>query len=143
MELSLLLCSRLVRLGTSIQKIHRFVEYILVKCFNNFVHFAVNARRDGNENPNSSVVAETLKLLAKSSYGYQFMVRSRHHTVTNYLTDEKAHWAINTKLFKRLDYINDQLYEVEMAKTEIEHRESIIVGFFILQYPKLRLMELH
>ena len=70
------------------------------------------------------------------------MVRSRH-TVTNYLTDEKAHWAINTKLFKRLDYINDQLYEVELAKTEIEHRESIIVGFFLLQYPKLRMMELH
>ena len=47
------------------------------------------------------------------------------------------------KFFKRLDHINDQLYEVEMAKEEIEHREPITVGFFKLQYAKLRLLELY
>ena len=46
-------------------------------------------------------------------------------------------------MFKRLDHIKDQLYEVELAKTEIEHREPIIVGFFILQNAKLRMLELH
>ena len=65
------------------------------------------------------------------------MDRSRH-TVTKFLSDEKTHGAINTKVFKRLDHINDQLYEVELAKAEIEHREPIIDGFFILQYAKLR-----
>ena len=59
------------------------------------------------------------------------------------MSDEKTHGAINTKLFKRLDHINDQLYEVELAKGEIEHREPIIVGFFILQYAKLRMLELY
>ena len=93
---------------------------------------AVNARREGDENPNSSVVAETMKLLTNSSYGYQIMDPSRH-TVTNYLSDEKTHGAINTKLFKRFDQLNDQLCEVELAKAEIDHREPIVVGFFILQ----------
>ena len=83
-----------------------------------------------------------MKLLANSSYGYQIMDRSRH-TVTKYLNDEKTHGAINTKLFKRLDHINDQFFEVELAKAEIEHREPIIVGFFILQYAKLRMLELY
>ena len=46
-------------------------------------------------------------------------------------------------MFKRLDHTNDQLYEVKLAKAEIEHREPIIVGFFILQYAKLRLLELY
>ena len=101
----------------------------------------VNARREGDENPNSGVVAETMKLLANNSYSYQIMDRS-HHTVTKYLSDEKTHGAINTKFFKRLDHINDQFYEVEMAKAEIEHIEPINVGFFILQYAKLRLLEL-
>ena len=100
---------------------------------------AVNARRKRDEIPNSSVVAETMKLLANSSY--QIMDRSRH-TVTKYLNDEKTHGPINTKFFKRLGHINDQLYEVELAKAEIEHREPIIVGFFILQYAKLRMLEL-
>ena len=92
---------------------------------------AVDARRQGNENPNSSVVAET-KLLANSSYGYQIMDRSRH-TVTKYLADEKTHAAINDKLFKKLDHVNISLYEDELAKAQIEHKEPIIVGFFILQ----------
>ena len=82
-----------------------------------------------------------MKMLANSSYGYQIMDRSRS-TVTNCLTGEKTHGAINTKFFKRLNHINDQLYEVELAKAEIEHREPFIVGFFILQYAKLRMMEL-
>ena len=131
-----------LQLGLVCKKIHRFVQYTPRKCFGNFVQSSVDARRQGDENPNSSVVAETMKLLANSSYGYQIMDRSRH-TVTKYLSNEKTHSAINSKLFKRLNHITDQLYEVELVKSEIEHREPIIVGFFILQNAKLRLLELY
>ena len=72
-----------------------------------------------------------MKELANSCYGYQSMDRSRH-TVTKYLGDEKTHASINSKLFKKLDHLNNSLYEVELAKAEIEHKEPIIVGFFIL-----------
>ena len=131
-----------LELGLVCEKIYRFVEYTPAQCSNKFVQSVVDARREGDEDPNSSIVAETLKLLANSSYGYQIKDRSRH-TVTKYLNDEKTHGAMNTKLFKRLDHINDQLYEVELATAEIEHREPTIVGFFILQYAKLRMLELY
>ena len=131
-----------LQLGLVCSKIHRFVEYTPKKCFNSFVQSAVDARRQGDENSNSSVVAETMKLLANSSYGYQIMDRSRH-TVTKYLADKKTHAAINSKLFKKLDPVNNSLYEVEFAKAQIEHKEPIIVGFFILQYAKLRMLELY
>ena len=72
-----------------------------MKCFK-FVQSAVNARREGDEIPNSTV-AETMKLLANSSYGYQIMDRSSH-TVTKYLNDEKTHTGV-----KRLNCINDKL----------------------------------
>ena len=39
------------------------------------------------------------------------MDRSRH-TVTKYLSDEKTHAAINSKLFKKLDHVNNSLYEL-------------------------------
>ena len=55
-----------LELGLVYTKNYRFVEYTPVKCFNNFVQSAVNARRHWYENPNSSVVAETMKLLANS-----------------------------------------------------------------------------
>ena len=128
--------------GLVCKKIHQFVQYAPRKCFNNFVQSAVVARRQGDKYPNSSVVAETMKLLGNSSYGYQIMNRSRH-TVTKYLTDEKTHSAINSKMFKRRKHITDQLYEVELVKSEIEHREPIIVGSFILQYAKLRTLGLY
>ena len=83
-----------------------------------------------------------MKLLANSSYGYQIMDRCRH-TVTKYLTDEETHSAINSKMFKWLSHITDQLYEVELVKSEIEHREPIFVGFFILRHAKLRMLEVY
>ena len=62
-----------LQLGLVCTKKHRFVEYTPKKCFNSFVQSAVDAREQGDENPNSSVVAETMKILANSSYGYQII----------------------------------------------------------------------
>ena len=131
-----------LHLGLECTKIHQFVQYTAKKCFSSFVQCALNARRQRDQNPNSSLVAETTKFLANSPYGCQIMNRSRH-TVTKYLNDEKTHSAIKNKIFKRLKVITDQLYEVEFVKSEIEHREPIIIGFFNLQYAKLRMLELH
>ena len=39
--------------------------------------------------------------------------------------------------------MNISLYEVELAKAQIEHKEPIIVGFFILQYAKLGMLEMY
>ena len=48
-----------LQLGLVCKKIHRFVQYTPRKCFDKLVHSAVDARRQGDENPKSSVVAET------------------------------------------------------------------------------------
>ena len=68
-----------LQLGLVCTKIHRFVEYTPKKCFNRFVQSAVDARRQRDENPTSSVVAETMKLLANSSYCYQIVDREPTH----------------------------------------------------------------
>ena len=62
-----------LQLGLVATKRHHFVEYTPKKGFNSFVQAALDGRRKNDENPNSSVVAETMKLLANSSYGYQIM----------------------------------------------------------------------
>ena len=70
------------------------------------------------------------------------MERSRH-TEIKYVIDEKTHKAINGKMFKRLNNVSKDIYKVELAKSKIEHREPIIVGFFILQYANIRILELY
>ena len=131
-----------LQLWLVVTKKHRSVEYTTTKCFDSFVKAAADARVNGDKSSKSSVVAETMKLLANSSYGYQIMNQSRH-AVTNYLSDEKTVAAINSKLFKKLDLMNSSLYEVELAKAQIEHKEPIIVGFSILQYAKLGMLDLY
>ena len=131
-----------LQLGLVCTKNHRFLEYTPKKSFNSFVQSAVDARMQGDKNSHSSVVAETLKLLANSSYGYQIIDRSPN-TVKKYLNDEKTYAAIKSKFFKKLDRVNNSLYEIELAKEQIEHKELIIIGFFVLQYAKLRMLELY
>ena len=131
-----------MELGLQCTKIYHFVQYLRQKSFNKFVQSVVGARRKGDENPLSGAVAETMKLLGNSSYGNQIMHRSRH-TITKYLNDEKTHKAINEHFFKRLNTIQKDLYEIELLRSTIEHTEPIIVGFFILQYAKLRMLELY
>ena len=87
---------------------HCFVESIPKECFNSFVQSAVDRRSRGGVIPNSNVVAEIMKLLVSNSYGYQIMDRSRH-SKTKYLTDGKTHAATNSKLFKKIDHVNNSL----------------------------------
>ena len=70
------------------------------------------------------------------------MDRSRH-TITKYLNGEKSHKATNEPFFIRLNTVEKDLHKVELLKLTIEHREPIIVGFFILQYAKLRMLQLY
>ena len=68
----------------------------------------MDAKRQGDENNNSSIVAERMKLLANSSFGYQIMDSSLR-TVTKYLNDRKMHVAVNRKLFKKLKDVSNAL----------------------------------
>ena len=128
-------------LGFACRKNFPFVKYTPVKCFDDFVQPADSARRQGDKNPNSGVVAETIKLPANSSYVYQNTDCSRH-PLTKYRNDGKTHAAIQNKISYRLGHNQGQFYEVELAKSDTEYNESIIVGFFIIQHAWLRKLEL-
>ena len=77
----MLISSSILTNGTLITPLLLFYLQLGLVCkkvrqFDNFVQSAVDARRQGDENPNSNIVAKTMKLLANSSYGYQVMDRS-------------------------------------------------------------------
>ena len=81
-------------LGIICTKVYQFVEYTPAGSFNEFVQSAVDARHQVNQNLKDSVIAETMKLLASSSFGYQMMVQTSH-SVTKNLNDDRLHTAIN------------------------------------------------
>ena len=83
-----------------------------------------------------------MKLLANNSYGWQILER-RQDTVAKNLNNVKTHSAWNGKMFKGLNHITDQLYDAELVKPEIKHREQSTVSIFIPQYGKQKLLELY
>ena len=58
------------------------------------------------------------------------------NTVTSYFNDEKTYSSRIIKLSKRCHHYFNQLYEFELVKPEIEHKETFIVEFYILQCDK-------
>ena len=60
-----------------------------------------------------------------------------------HLSDKETHAVNISKLFKKLEYVNNYLYEVQLAKAQKEHKEPTIVGFLILQCTKLRILKLY
>ena len=56
----------------------------------------MEARREGDKNTSSSVVAETMKLIGNSSYGYQFMDRSKH-SKTQYVVGAEVDKLVNER----------------------------------------------
>jgi hypothetical protein len=128
--------------GAVITKMYRFVKYQPDKCFESFVQSVVDARRAGDENTESAVQAETMKLLGNSSYGYQIMNRKKHKQVS-YVEDINVHQRINKASFYSCNEISSNLFEIVSTKNTIRHKEPIVLGFFILQYAKLRMLELY
>ena len=81
-------------LGLACAKVRRLSEYTHVRYFNNFVQAAADARCQRDENPNSSVVAESMTSLTNIVWLSE--VGSQSHSVTRYMNDEKKHASINT-----------------------------------------------
>ena len=57
--------------------------------------------------------------------------------------EQRTNTAINSTCFKQFRNINDSVFEVQLVKAQIEHREHIIAGVFILPYAKIRMLELY
>ena len=124
MALSLLPCYIFfLELGLVGTKIYRFVENTSVKSFKNFEQSAVTDRCQRYKNPDSSVVEESIKLLQTVCMAISFWIAVAIQLQCIRLLG-KTHPAIIKKMFKTLGYINDQLCEVEHAKSEIELKKT-------------------
>ena len=67
-----------------------------------------------------------MKLIGNSSYGYQLMDLSKH-SKTQYVVGAEVHKLVNERNFNNLNVLPSSIYEVEMVKSEVNHKEPIIV----------------
>ena len=126
--------------GLIVTDIQQVIEYRPQRCFEKFGKTVSDARRQGDENPDSSILSDTFKLLGNSSYGKTVEDLGRHHTV-KYVNDSSR--LVNNPRFLKQTALDDDLMEVEMGKPRVKWSLPFQIGFFVYNYAKLRMLQFY
>ncbi|XP_071847518.1 uncharacterized protein [Apostichopus japonicus] len=128
--------------GLIITRIYQVIEYTPQACFRTFGESVSNARRAGDRDPSKAIIADTMKLIGNSSYGKTITNRERHTNVK--MADaSSSSKMVNSPAFRDLNFIVDDCYEVELAKSSIKMDLPIQIGLFVYQYAKLRMLQFY
>ena len=125
-----------------VSKVYQVVQYWPEDCFRLFGEEVSQARRDGDRDSNLEVIANTMKLLGNCGYGKTVTNKDRHREVV-YCTPQEAPEMVNEARFRKLQQIDKEVYEVEMAKKEIRYDLPLQIGFFVYSYAKLRMLQFY
>lgn len=127
-----------------ISKIYQVIEFTPKACFKEFQECVTDARRESDSDPDVSkkMIAEAMKLLGNSGFGSLCMNKMKFHDVvyTDNVSDA-ARKAMKFNFIKMSEL--DEIFEIEMEKTKILLDLPIYLGYFILQYAKLRMLEFY
>ncbi len=128
--------------GLRVTHVYQTVEYTPQTCFKQFGEKVSEARRMGDQNPDYAIIADTMKLLGNSGYGKTITNKDKHRQIA-YCDDKEAPNKVNEVQFRQLNALDDDLYEVEMAKKVIKYDLPEHIGFFTYQYAKLKMLEFY
>ena len=128
--------------GLEVLHVYQVIEYDPIPCFRRFGDPVSTARREGDVHQDKTIIADTMKLLGISGYGKTITNVDRHRDVS-YCTEKAASLMINDKRFRQLEIVVDDAYEIEMNKKTVKYTLPVHVGFFVLQYAKMRMLQFY
>ena len=67
--------------GMVVTKIYQVVQFQAQRCFKDFVQEVSDARRQGDVNPDTAIIAETMRVVGNSGYGSLIMDKSKHRNI--------------------------------------------------------------
>lgn len=128
--------------GLEVTEIYQTVEFDINSTpFKGFVDKVSNARREGDKDPEKAILATTMKLLGNSAYGSTIMRKESHLDVLFSNDPVRISKLINNKNFVNMNELEDDYCEITMKKKKIVMNTPISVGFYILNYGKLRMLQ--
>ena len=128
--------------GLVVDRVYQVVSYEPNPCFQRFGESVSTARRNGDVDPDKSIIADTMKLLGNSGYGKTVTNVDRHRNVT-YSTEVGTSVLINNKRFCQLDVVTEDAYEVTSSKACLTYDLPLHIGLFVYQYAKLRMLQFY
>ena len=131
--------------GLEVTKIYQVIEFKPQRCFNQFVQDVSDARRLGDSDPSKAILADTRKLEGNASYGSTIMDQEKFQSVKYVQGEGEAMMEANLPQFKKLTPLleEEEYYEIEKDKKSLRMNLPIQIGYFILQYAKLRMLQFY
>ena len=128
--------------GLHVTDVYEVTEYVPKSCFESFADDVSDARRQGDSDPSTAIIAETMKLFGNSGYGRSLTNKEKHLDI-RYCDEASVGLAVNDPHFRKLDILGDNYYEISKTKKSIKMDLPIQIGFFVYQYAKLRMLEFY
>ena len=128
--------------GLVVDRVYQVVSYEPNPCFQRFGESVSTARRNGDVDPDKSIIADTMKLLGNSGYGKTVTNVDRHRDI-KYCTEVGTSALVSNKRFRQLDVVTADAYEIEMNKSVVKYDLPLHIGFFVYQYAKLRMLQFY
>ena len=97
---------------------------------------------DGDRDKGKALIAEMMKLITNSSYGWMITNKEMHHDIV-YVDESETSTEIIDNHFYDMTELPDGYYEVEKTKKKINLDLPIHIGVFILNYAKLRMLKFY
>ena len=87
------------------------------------------------------ILSDTSKLSGNVIYGVTITNKEKFTNLKYTSSAQKASRYVNSNKFIGIEELAEDVYEIQLAKSKIEVNTPIAVGFAILQYAKLRMLE--
>ena len=130
-----------LEIGLEITKVHLVVEFPDHRpCFQEFADRVCDARRKGDQDPDSDILANTMKLVGNSSYGKFTMDKSKQ-TNTVFANEARAVQLFNYERFKTCHALGGGLFQIELYKTKHVQDLALHAGLATYMLAKLRMLQ--
>ena len=129
--------------GLEITELYEVIEFSGKKCFEPFVDRVTEARRAGDRDSDIKLLSETMKLISNSAFGSCIMNKANFSNIKFVNGECSAKLEVNKPQFRKLVELDDDIFEIEAAKDRIRFDVPIQIGFFVLNYAKLRMLQFY
>ncbi len=128
--------------GLKVTRVYQTLEFENNnKCFEKLCNKITEARREGDKHPNKKIIADSMKLIGNSLFGGSLIDRSRFKQFKYVKSTNSAQNFVNDPKFVNLEELDDKIFEFEMQKKRIVQDIPVQIGYFILQYAKLFMLQ--
>ena len=127
--------------GLEVTEVYQVIEFSPQASFKEFREKVSEARRKGDVSPDHLLLGDTMKLLGNSAYGSMIMDQEKHQKVEYVKGNRDIALKVNLPTFKKIEDLGDNFAEIELMKSHQKLNLPIQIGFAILQYAKLKMLE--